>query len=338
MQRLSDEHGAVAVMIGLLMVVIVGTGAMTVDVGNLYWERRQLQNGADAAALAAAQDHATGQGARGEATARSYADANNTRGAYLEEYRPGDGRVTVVTRTGDIDQAGWLRSWLAGVLGRDQSFVRATATAAWGGPARLATAIPVTFSRCEWEAYTAMQGGYAPPPPYDDGWPTETVVMFHDTTGSAPPGCGGGPVNADLPGGFGYLKTVDNRTCAVESIVDDWFADSTGNSVPNGCSNDDFAALVGTVIPLSVFDQVNGLTGNNGEYQIGGYAAFYLTGYYLGGPYRHPSLVTGTLPCGADPTTGSQRCLSGFFTEMLLPSDGVVSGPSYGVNVIQLVD
>jgi hypothetical protein len=338
MQRLTEQDGAVSVLVGILVVTLFGTGAMAVDVGNLYWERRQLQNGADAAALAAAQDYATGSGGTAEQTARSFATANNTRGAFLEEFRPTASTVTVVTRTGAIEAAGSLTSWLAGVIGHDDYFARATATAAWGSPAGLASAIPVVLSHCEWEAYTVAQGGYAPPPPYDGGYPSETVVYFHDTTESAPSECYHGPAGSDLPGGFGYLQTVDNKTCVVESDTENWFDDSTGNSVPSGCKNGDFAALVGTVIPLPVFDRVNGLNGSNGQYEVGGYAAFYLTGYHLGGSFKHDSIVTGAPPCAADPTTGSQRCLSGFFVEMLLPGDGVVSGgTSYGVQVIQLI-
>jgi hypothetical protein len=340
MQRLTGEDGAVLVTVGIMVVVLFGMGAMAIDVGNLYWERRQLQNGADAAALAAAQDYATGSGGSAEQTARDFAEPNNTRGAFLEDFQPTSSTVTVVTRTGDIDAPGTLTSWLAGVIGHPDYFARATATAAWGSPSWFAGAIPVTISGCEVDAYTAAQGGYAPPPPYDDGYPPgETIVYFHDTTESAPRECFHGPAGSDLPGGFGYLQTVDNKTCEVQTDTDNWFDDSTGNSVPSGCKNSDFAALVGQVIPLPVFDEVNGLTGSNGQYQIGGYAAFFLTGYHLGGSFKHDSIVTGAPPCAADPTTGSQRCLSGFFVELLLPEDiPVSSGVSYGANVIQLTN
>jgi hypothetical protein len=52
-----SEKGAVASIVGLLlgMGVILGFAAVSIDVGSLMWERRQLQNGADAAALALAR-------------------------------------------------------------------------------------------------------------------------------------------------------------------------------------------------------------------------------------------------------------------------------------------
>jgi len=52
----SPERGAVAVIVVFLLSsgVLMGTAALTIDVGNLNAERRQVQNGADAASLAAA--------------------------------------------------------------------------------------------------------------------------------------------------------------------------------------------------------------------------------------------------------------------------------------------
>lgn len=52
-----QERGAVATIVAVLlgMGVILGFTALSVDVGSIMWERRQLQNGADAAAFALAQ-------------------------------------------------------------------------------------------------------------------------------------------------------------------------------------------------------------------------------------------------------------------------------------------
>jgi Flp pilus assembly protein TadG len=50
------ERGATAVVTLILLVpVLFGAAAISIDVGNLLWERRQLQNGADATVMAAAQ-------------------------------------------------------------------------------------------------------------------------------------------------------------------------------------------------------------------------------------------------------------------------------------------
>lgn len=54
--RRRDDRGAVAPIVAILLSsgLILGLLALTVDVGNILWERRQLQNGADSTALALA--------------------------------------------------------------------------------------------------------------------------------------------------------------------------------------------------------------------------------------------------------------------------------------------
>ena len=54
-QRLREERGAVAVIVGLALVVLLGMAALTVDLGRAVAVKRDMVNGADAAALGAAQ-------------------------------------------------------------------------------------------------------------------------------------------------------------------------------------------------------------------------------------------------------------------------------------------
>jgi len=55
--RAAREHGAVAVIVSVLLAtgVVMGSLALSVDIGQIMSERRQLQNGADASAMALAQ-------------------------------------------------------------------------------------------------------------------------------------------------------------------------------------------------------------------------------------------------------------------------------------------
>jgi hypothetical protein len=55
--RQGGESGAIAMLVAILFGtgVLLGLGAMVIDTGSLLFERRQLQNGADAAALSVAQ-------------------------------------------------------------------------------------------------------------------------------------------------------------------------------------------------------------------------------------------------------------------------------------------
>lgn len=54
-RRVGEERGVVLPLVALLMVALVGFVALAVDIGNLAWNRRQLQNGVDAGALAGVQ-------------------------------------------------------------------------------------------------------------------------------------------------------------------------------------------------------------------------------------------------------------------------------------------
>src|SRR5262249_54330508 len=78
--RLRHDRGAVGVLIGILISggVLIGLGALVVDVGQIYTERAQLQSGAEAGALAVAKSCA--KGACNAGVAGSYANANSSDG------------------------------------------------------------------------------------------------------------------------------------------------------------------------------------------------------------------------------------------------------------------
>lgn len=67
-----DQEGQVLVMFALLMTVLMGFAALVIDVGMGYVKRGELQNAADAAALAAASVNSNYT-----AVATSYAESNN---------------------------------------------------------------------------------------------------------------------------------------------------------------------------------------------------------------------------------------------------------------------
>jgi hypothetical protein len=74
-----DDRGAVGVLIAVLLAggVLLGMGALTIDVGQIYQNRAELQNGADAAALAIATQCARGTcPANALTTAVTYASDN----------------------------------------------------------------------------------------------------------------------------------------------------------------------------------------------------------------------------------------------------------------------
>ena len=91
-----DERGAIGVLIAVLLGggVLVGMGALAIDVGRLYQNRAELQNGADAAALAVAQSCASSVCNSG--LAGGYADAN------ASKLTAGKAAVDLVCGTGSL--------------------------------------------------------------------------------------------------------------------------------------------------------------------------------------------------------------------------------------------
>ena len=212
--------------------------ALTVDVGLVHAERRELQERHDAAALAVAQQCAVGPGcdASTGGLANTYADDNaldsNSRvttvcgsGATL----PGcpaaagpsltrcasslpnglEGWAEVRTRTETAGGQTLLPPRFARALAGNGSYAGTDvrARAAWGTPSSAIPALPVTISLCEWNRMTGNGSNFAPAPPYSTGYPTsyERAIYLHNTTGAT--NCPAGPSGSDLPGGFGWLES-----------------------------------------------------------------------------------------------------------------------------------
>lgn len=139
LRRLHDDRGATAVIVVIALVAIFAMLMLTVDVGGLLYKRRELVNGSDAAALAAAQTCANPTDpSKPETMADTYATANVK----------GLSASGVASQTNIIDMVGCQTStsghvtveysmpqqlYFAEVLGFGKtSPVRARATAAWG--------------------------------------------------------------------------------------------------------------------------------------------------------------------------------------------------------------
>lgn len=350
MRRLTDEErGSAVILVAIVGVVLFAMSAFVIDVGALVQERRVLQNGADASALAIAEQCGGDDCGDPSATAEQYADGNADDGvSTIEELcgsgvtgvdecsdppdvPDGAGYVRVTTKTARTDGSDEVPFSFARFLGHDGQSVHMRATAAWGGPSGLTAELPMTISACEFEAYTDGGEDLEEAPPYGaSGFPSPEVTIYMHNTAEASP-CEAGPSGADLPGGFGWLDTGE-ADCRATSDTEGWFDDKTGRPPPSSCTPALMDALVGTVVHLPVFDQTNGLSGTNGEYHMAFYASFYITGYFIQGQFKEASLVTGAFPCG-----GSASCVSGFFVQDTAPVSGTIGGPSMGVFVVQLI-
>ena len=309
MRRVRDERGAVAVMVALLMVPLMGFAAIGVDVAGVWSEHQQLQNGADAGALAIAQDCSRSACGSPAETAQKLATANHLgAGASGSVVSLSSSRVTV--------RATATRQHLfAPVLGMDSAQLSAAATVGWGSPDGGTAVLPLAFSWCEWNQQTA------------NGLPSgtsERVIQLTKTSGTTD--CTG-PSNNLVPGGFGWL-TVNSGGCGTKTSIDDVIYSDPGNSVPGSCSQGAFSSLLGTTVLLPLFDSSTG-TGASASYHVYGYAAFRLTGYHFGGQFS----------AGGSTCNGNARCVKGYFTgyadltEAFTYSAGA---PALGASVIKL--
>ena len=190
----------------------------------MYEERRQLQNGADAAAVAvaagylAARSKGQGYGLRmPHSTAQDLADHERPRREQLDlgrvRHAVGDGRPRAAqrlrpagrhvpdVRRGPHRDADGEREPPAVLLlvGRHDDLGRRPSEL--GKPGSYAT-FPITMSICEWNATTSNGTRYAPPPPY----PPNPAASLEDTVNlqnSSGTGCNRGPADQFAPGGFG---------------------------------------------------------------------------------------------------------------------------------------
>ena len=212
MQRLTDERGAVGVVVALLMVSLIGFAAIAIDVSAMYAERQQLQNGADASALAIAQDCARGTcGSTGQ-TAQQFATSNLNKATST---------ATVTSLTASqvtVRNAGIKQHWFAPVLGVNSSTISASATVAWGSPTGGTAVLPLTFSLCDWKKQTS------------GGMPSGASQVIYLTKSSSPgltPDCTG-PSGNVVPGGFGWVTTTGG-TCQTSSTIGGLLYSDPGN-------------------------------------------------------------------------------------------------------------
>nr|WP_260408597.1 Tad domain-containing protein [Planomonospora venezuelensis] len=361
MRRGGDE-GGIAVLVCVLVAggVLLGMGALAVDVGRLYAEREELQSGADSAAMAVAEQCARDAGRCGTApaaTAQRYADANakdGTSGVETLCGRTGNGglpgcpppaanltacigeppatAVYVEARTRSRLPGGStllppvLAQTLLGRGGYAGAEVRACARAAWGPPLR-ARGLGLTVSLCEWREATAGGTVFAPAPPAAVPGSAEVVLHLHTTTARTCTTRGSG---GDSPGGFGWLDDLDD-TCSVLVEADGTYGGDPGVSPSKACERvlaDARGERVVTYLPI--FRQVGG-SGQNTRYTIEGFAPFVITGYALPGA-SEPSKLTGLSRCG-----GSDKCVYGYFTRALVPAKGTIGGPDLGAAIVTLI-
>ncbi len=317
MRRLRSDRGAVAVLTALLLVPLLVVAALVVDIGASYVQRRQLQNAADASALAIAQD--CGKGACGDyaSTAISFTKSNVPDRDVTATTSLNGNSVTVRTSE-KVNYA------FGPVIGVNDNIVAAQATASWLSPNGGTAILPLIISRCSFDAQVAAHAGSL-------AGTTPTTIYLSKSAGGGQ--CFPQSGNA-VPGGFGWLKTNAAACTATSTLAATYVYSDPGNHVPSSCQTSNFTAQLGKTILLPLFDAAGG-NGSHAWYHLYGYAAFRLTGYDFAGQYSAYSPPDTQSPCSRN-----DRCLRGYFLKYVELSDnftyGDTAGPDLGARIVAL--
>lgn len=317
--RFRGERGATATVVAFAIIPLLGAGAIAVDVGALYAERAQLQNGVDAAALAVAascaRDADVCTASSGD-LAQEYVEDN---AAILREpvadlpvINKSSNTVTVTANT-SVDHV------LAQILVGDASNVFASGSAEWGTPVA-GNVIPIGFGNCEFE----------------NADPGEKISIELGVQARAE--C---PDVTNNPGGFGWLTADD---CSIDLDIVDGELWHLGESGMGGGSSEcnprnDITPLLDTVILIPVFDSFKYVRTSCSEaaitqptkecYHISKFAAFLLTGGKLTS-FNH---IDSSAPsCG-------NGCLQGEFVKYVSVDEAfeLGDGDSDGLSVVRMI-
>jgi Flp pilus assembly protein TadG len=333
-----QERGGIAVVVAIVMVVVLGFAAIAIDIAKLYSERAQLQNGADAAALAAARNCATvappDNCAAISIDIQRLANGNAVDGkttvnpAVLDRVNR---RVTVTTSAAeDGVSPNAVSLYFARALGFDNAEVSATSTVRWGSPSAGTTPFPLAFSICQ--VSTTLEKG-------------AQLLEAHnpnDNNDKGTPDCI--YANKPVPGGFNWTREVVGVCGSNIDLNTSLSYSETGNDAPDNCGPTltSWAQLINAkkdvIVLLPVFDSANG-TGSSATYHLAAFAAFKVQGWKFSGGSGLPFVFQNTSSAGGPNCPQSCRGIIGSFIRYVSLRDGYTLGPvsSFGVTVVELI-
>ncbi|WP_131104176.1 pilus assembly protein TadG-related protein [Ornithinimicrobium sufpigmenti] len=326
MQRLSrllrdqPERGASAVIVAIVMLVLIGFAGLGVDVTSAYARSQEVQNAADAAALAAAQECAQGDldcSVGAPPLVRAMAErlaGENVRTPVEDVVVDPDGNQVTVRVTAQHE------NFFAGAFGVETFTVVRAATAQWEAPQAGPAMLPLTVSGCNF---------------YDSAG---APVLNQNVQVWLPKGkdlfttidCG---VLNYPPGGFGWLVHTD---CQANINVGAEVLGDNGANRPEGCVAE--ALKINDVFLLPIFGSYRG-QGSNAWYTIERFAALQLLGYHFseGGP----TVQDGVKCPGSAPKKSDYRdsCLNVRFVEWVDIGDDYTGDDAESeTSIVRLID
>ena len=327
-----SERGATIVFVVLGIVGILGMASIVIDVGALRQERRTLQNGADAAALAVARDCIDGNCGAVLTTAGTYANLNADDGKAIVDQLCGyDKSATMPACTGPavtppVGALGWVKAktrtldgagnqkvmfGFGRIFGQTGAAVNADAYTAWGSPARV-TDVPLMFADCEYQRWKSAGGDIVIKNVYDSPACTNTK--------------GGNP-----SGGFSWQEYSSN--CLLETTITSVSGTDVvevlpqGNGKnkatrpPPGCNPTKVSALLNQLIRVPIWDSSVDCGGHL-QYTIVGFALFRITGIAEVNGNINTNMLAGECPDG--------RCFKGHFESLVEAAKTRFGGVDYG--------
>lgn len=278
-----DDRGATAVIVALTMSIVLGMAALVIDVGASQARRAQLQEAADAAALAIAQECAAASGTTVASCASSVIGGATATAQELAVANVNDRSVSVQTPaftastvkvTATSDQVGFFSR----LFGIDSTSLAASATAQWSQPV---TTLPLAYHEC------ALPD------------PSSATVFLRSDILSLPLGsCG----LLDSVTGLLGASWAGDSTCDFDVNLLTYVGGVLSNLLPPNCVSK-VTSLIGKQVLLPVYSKalsqivVNGVLLGNG-YKVEKYALVTVTGYdfqsvnllgiSLGGPKNMP--------------------------------------------------
>lgn len=337
----ASERGGISVLVAILMVVLLGFAAIAIDVGKLYSEHTQLQNGADAAALLVAQKCAKngpgGDCSETSSLAGSVANQNALDGASNIHYPIGLNMEyrTVRVTVGAKETGNSLNSvslLFARVFGVSSAQMTAKSSVAWGSPVKGTAPFPLAFSICQ---VSGMVGGVA--------------QLIQDYKSHANTDCSLGPggttvSGSTVSGGFGWLLQSSGQCGAWVNLAEKQSGSDTGKDGPSNCDAvlkkwaAEHAAGRPVTVLLPVYNAVSG-TGAGASYTIVAFAAIRVRGWKFKGDSALP-LVYNNAPATGPQCTGDCRGIIGTFVRYVSLTDGYTLGPvnPYGATVVELTE
>jgi Flp pilus assembly protein TadG len=361
----SDERGVVGVLVALLLGggVLTGLGALVIDVGQLYQNRAELQNGADAAALAVAKSCATGTCTPTLAT--QYANENaseltgntaavgvvcgsGTLGACPVSSGSLDcpaapaagqqGYVDVHTSTKLANGTTILPASFAKTLLGNSSYtgttVQACSQAAWGGVPSNMLSTAFTISACEWDKATTSGTVYAQPPPSTPSTTLDRQIKLRNS-GAGGGGCTNYPSPADAVSKYGWITETGGCTLQIAgptySVLNATPSPNCNTPLFDDAQNAQNHA-VGSWIYVPVYTSVTG-TSPNFVYNLKGIAGFVVTGYNIPGGSNnfYSDWLKSSNNC-----SGGTYCINGYFVQALLPVSGAFGAANLGLGMIKV--